>query len=255
VTVVTGGVVAATSDDWDGLWADYGESAEANPAQEYRRRLITTRLAPAPGARIVDIGSGQGDLAVVLAAMFPAVEIVGLELGASGIAQARLKLPSARFVQTNLLERQDPGDLEGWATHATCSEVLEHVEHPELLLANAALYLAPGSRLVVTVPAGPRTAFDRHIGHRRHFTPSSLRAVLDSAGFVTERVEAAGFPFFDLYRLVVLVRGRRLIEDVRTGNERSRLASSLLATFRALFRLNLSSTPFGWQLVAVAHRR
>jgi 2-polyprenyl-3-methyl-5-hydroxy-6-metoxy-1,4-benzoquinol methylase len=35
-----------------------------------------------------------------------------------------------------------------------CSEVLEHVDRPRELLANAAAYLAPGCRLVVTVPGG-----------------------------------------------------------------------------------------------------
>ena len=57
---------------------------------------------------------------------------------------------------------------------------------------------------VVTVPGGPMSAFDRHIGHRRHFSPDDLRAVLLAAGFQVERTTGVGFPFFNLYRLVAI---------------------------------------------------
>ena len=250
-------IARASGDDWDGLWADYGDSSQVNPAQEYRRRLLLRRLRVGGMSRVVDIGSGQGDLALMLRRTVPSVEIVGLELGASGIEQARAKVPNARFVQTDLLRRQTPGELAGWGTHATCSEVLEHVDRPEWLLHNAAVYLARGARLVVTVPGGPRTAFDRHIGHRRHFTAASLRTVLERAGFAVERVEAAGFPFFNLYRLVVWARGRRLIDDVRGGaaSAGASAANAVQTLFRPLFHFNLPNTPFGWQLVAVARKR
>ena len=95
-----------------------------------------------------------------------------------------------------------------------CSEVLEHVAEPVRLLRNAKSLLAPGCRVIVTVPGGPRSAFDRHIGHHRHFTAADLRGVLTDAGFAVERVHRAGFPFFNLYKLAVIARGRRLIADV-----------------------------------------
>ena len=60
---------------------------------------------------------------------------------------------------------------------------------------------------MVTVPGGPRTAFDRHIGHRRHYTTDALRAVLDAAGLEVELVQGAGLPFFNLYKLLVMMRG------------------------------------------------
>ena len=39
---------------------------------------------------------------------------------------------------------------------------------------------------VVTVPGGPRSALDLHIGHRRHFTPDDISQVLTDAGFKVE---------------------------------------------------------------------
>ena len=82
-----------------------------------------------------------------------------------------------RTVRVRDLLRDPAPDAEwaGWATHAVCSEVLEHVDEPVVLLRNARSWLAPGCRLVVTVPGGPMSAFDRHIGHRRHFSPGGSR--------------------------------------------------------------------------------
>ena len=85
--------------------------------------------------------------------------------------------------------------------------MLEHVESRGALIRNAAPYMAPGCSLVVTVPGGPMSAFDRHIGHRRHFSPSDLRDLLRGAGFEIEMGGGRAFPFFNIYRLVVILRG------------------------------------------------
>jgi hypothetical protein len=126
--------------------------------------------------------------------------------------------------------------------------VLEHLDNPQLLLVNAQAWMAPGCKLIVTVPGGPMSEFDRHIGHRQHYAPQELRCLLERAGFRVERASGAGYPFFDLYRRVVIARGSRLIEDV---SRRPSLAARVaMRVFDALFRLNLRSR--GWQTFAIA---
>jgi hypothetical protein len=134
--------------------------------------------------------------------------------------------------------------------------VLEHVPEPRRLLQNATPYMAPGCRLVVTVPGGPMSAFDRHIGHRQHFTPAALRGLLQEAGFEVESAGGAGFPFFNLYRLVVIARGQRVVDDATSAraDSESRLARAAMAAFRVLFRVNLPIRRLGWQTIAVARR-
>lgn len=251
-TVIAQGESPASVDDWDTIWSQYGDSASENPAQAMRRRLVLRHLRARKGDRIVDLGSGQGDFARDLMTAIPGAELLGLELGASGIEQARRKAPGARFEQADLLQPQSPApDLVGWGTHCTCTEVLEHLEDPSLFLRNASVYLRPGARVVITVPAGPRSAFDKFIGHRRHFTRRSITQVIEGGGLRVEHVAAAGFPFFNLYRLVVVARGKKLIDDVKQGND-SAAAGLAYRIFDALFRLNLDRVPLGWQLVATA---
>jgi 2-polyprenyl-3-methyl-5-hydroxy-6-metoxy-1,4-benzoquinol methylase len=242
----------AGRDDWDQHWVDYAGAAAINPAQQYRQDLIVRLLEREKPQRVLDIGSGTGDLAAAVRAALPRAEVLGLELSRAGVELARRKVPGAKFVQRDLMAAEPPPDeYRSWATNAVCSEVLEHVENPKALLANARSYLAPGCRLIVTVPGGPMSAFDRHIGHRRHFTAKSMRALLEQAGFVVERSTRAGFPFFNLYRLIVLLRGERLVDDVARGAG-PRRARLVMRIFGVLFRLNLTRSPWGWQVLAAA---
>jgi trans-aconitate methyltransferase len=248
-------VASTQQDDWDRHWTDYASAAERNPAQQYRRRLVLSQLgARGARARILDIGSGQGDMIAHLRAMYPGAELCGIDCSREGVELAAQKAPSAAFVVRDLVQPGGPPEeMRGWATHAVCSEVLEHVDEPVSLLANARGYLRAGCRLVVTVPGGPMSAFDRHIGHRRHFTLATLRQTLEQAGFQVETVTGAGFPFFNLYRLVVILRGEGLITDVAGGHQdQSAVARLLMSLFRGLFALNLPGGAWGWQLVAVA---
>lgn len=228
---------------------------EDNPAEIMRADIVRRCLRLKPGVRVVDIGSGQGDLAAMLDKQLLGTRLVGLELSAEGVAIATAKVPSARFIQCDLLADQAiPGGLAGFGQYAVCSEVLEHVDDPVRLLRNARAYLAPGCRLVLTVPGGPMSAFDRHIGHRRHHTTASLRAIIEDAGLEAVSVFRAGFPFFNLYRMTVILRGASLITDVdeATHSSASRLAALAMRVFRTLFRFNLLRSPWGWQVVAVA---
>lgn len=250
-------------DDWDDHWDRYGEAALSNPANRYRWNLIRSELdRPGSPGRIVDVGSGQGELTMRLAAEYPDAQVCGLEYSALGVKRSQEAARSAGldvdFIQVDLLEPGGaPGLPNGWATAAVCSEVLEHVDRPETLLRNALDYMAPECRVVVTVPAGPRTAFDRHIGHRRHFTPRLLEQVLVDSGLQVETIRRAGFPFFNLYKTMVLLRGPKLISDVEHSDKQgwaARISSLAERLFGVLFRWNLRSSPFGWQLVAVARK-
>jgi SAM-dependent methyltransferase len=241
-------------DDWEAHWTEYADSASLNPAQDYRRRIIRDLLAAEPGARILDVGSGQGDQAAELLDQSPSASVLGIELSAAGIAIASKKVPQASFIQHDLTQPlEPPPEYRAWATHAVCSEVLEHLEQPELLLPNIKPLMAPGCRLVITVPGGPRSAFDRHIGHRRHYTPDALRDLLVRSGYEVELASGAGFPFFNLYRLTVVARGQKLVDDV-AGDPAAvgGAAKVAMQTFGVLFKANLPQTRFGWQIVAVA---
>jgi SAM-dependent methyltransferase len=245
-----------STDDWNRHWRAFAESAALNPAQAYRRLLIFRALDLASASkpvRLLEIGSGQGDLSRELKERYPNIELVGLDLSDAGVEIARAKVPSAAFFQQDLTRPMAlPERYRGWATHAVCSEVLEHLDDPRAALENARSCLAPRGRLVVTVPAGPMSAFDHHIGHRRHFGPEQLRRVLEGAGLEVVSLHGAGFPFFNLYRLTVVARGRKLITDLDSERPLPTSARAAMRVFSKLFGLNVHEGLRGWQLVATA---
>jgi SAM-dependent methyltransferase len=246
----------ASPDDWNHHWGSYQANVEHNPAQAYRRQLIFQALdlerAQDP-VRLLEIGSGQGDFSRELKQHHPRCELVGLDLSDTGVETARKKVPDGKFFQQDLLEPlKIPAEYRGWATHAVCSEVLEHLDDPLTALRNARACLAPGGKLVITVPGGPMSAFDKHIGHRGHFTPERLEALLLEAGFKIATLHGAGFPFFNLYRLAVVARGKKLIGEVADERGLSGSARAAMRLFGWLFQYNAHATQRGWQLVATA---
>lgn len=247
--------VSVEDDDWDRLWDQHAGAAEENPAQLYRRRVALKLLEGAGSPqRVLDIGSGLGDFLAMAVERWPQAELLGLEPSEVGVRRSLAKVPHARFITGDIMaDAEVPADLENWATHAVCSEVLEHVDDDVGLLAAARRLMTPGCRLVITVPGGQMSAFDRHIGHRRHYTPASLASVLSRAGYQVEDTAGAGFPFFNLYRRVVIARGERLVDDVSSGDgSPGPLARAAMFGFRPLFRLNATRSPWGTQIIGIA---
>jgi len=246
----------AAHDDWDRHWEGIADCTSRNPAPAMRRRLARQLLRIRDrDARIFDIGCGQGDMLAELRRHLPHAELGGTDYSQYGIDVAKGKVPDARIVQRDLTAAGEPGpEWAGWGTHAVCSEVLEHVDDPVALLVNARAYLAPGCRLVVTVPGGPMSRLDNHIGHRRHYTPASLRDELLAAGFEVELVSGAGFPFFNLFRALVVLRGNRIVSDADGGGtgSPSLLARVAMGVFTPLLALPVPNNRLGWQVVAVA---
>jgi cyclopropane fatty-acyl-phospholipid synthase-like methyltransferase len=246
-------------DDWDEHWDRYANLAGQNPAQQLRFRLVLDALKASGGPipRLLDVGSGQGDLLAQAMAANIAMTFAGFELSESGVKVSQRKVPNARFVRADLFAPPaEAADFINWASAAVCSEVIEHVDDPVGFLQRLRTYLADGALLVLTVPGGTKSKFDESIGHRRHYTRASVREVLEQAGFTVEAVWAAGFPFFNLYRIIVILYGDRLIRDVGlTGSgATSPLARFAMVVFDVLFRFTIRNCPWGWQLVALARK-
>ena len=169
-------IARASGDDWDGHVAAYGDSSQVNPAQEYRRRLLLRRLRVGGMSRVVDIGSGTGD-SCVDAACGPLPW--SRSSGSSG--RLRHRAGPGQSAQRALCadrppERQTPGELSVWGTHATCSEVLEHVDRQNgsSITRPCISHAVPGSW---SPPGRAKDSLRSPIGHRRHFTAASLRTV------------------------------------------------------------------------------
>lgn len=238
-------------DDWDLHWKQNENSASLNPAQVYRHRLVAKLVEANNPKSVVDLGCGQGDFLQFLDKRNPSIELRGIELSSTGTKITKSKVNRANVIQADVLSNNFDPTAMSKSNIGTCIEVLEHLDDAPKFLQRAAQLIASGGILIVTVPSGPRTAFDIHIGHRQHFDRKSLKNLLEDSGFVDVTVQRYGWPFFNLYRTLVLLRGKKLIEDVENDSVTDSALNRILAKFFSVaFKGNIKSRFVGWQLVA-----
>ena len=135
----------------------------------------------AASGKVVDVGCGAQPYRALLP---PTVRYVGLDIAAAGERFGYARPDTIYF---------DGGRWPveaGGADMVLCTEVLEHVIEPRVLLAEAHAALRPGGQLLMTVPFAARWHFVPYDYWR--FTPSSLKHLLEEAGFADIVVRARG---------------------------------------------------------------
>ncbi|WP_313231769.1 methyltransferase domain-containing protein [Sphingobium yanoikuyae] len=133
-------------------------------------------------------------------------------------------------------------------------DVLEHVEQDREALAALRDRLAPGGRILLTVPAAPWLWSEHDVlhHHKRRYTAASLHAVARDAGLqVHEKghFNALLFPVAVLARAVQRLTGRGAATEAAPPTSLNTLLRHVFATERHL--LGRVSLPFGLSLYAI----
>lgn len=164
-------------------------------------------MGVAPGARLLEIGAGQGAIGARLARHH---RYLGLE---PDPISARVARPRIEASGGQLLEIYADALSPSNRFHVVCAfEVLEHIEDDVSALRSWVAHLEYGGILLLSVPAFQArfAAADRLAGHYRRYEPDGLRSRLESAGLVNAELWVTGFPFG-----LLLERGRNLVATVR----------------------------------------
>ncbi len=106
---------------------------------------------------IADIGCGNGNLLVSITKTFTPSKIYGFDFAESALTQAKEKLPNGSFnehdIYNPLPQKYD----------MLCTEVLEHLLHPEVALKNLINGMTEKGNLFITVPNGRIDTYKGHI--------------------------------------------------------------------------------------------
>jgi SAM-dependent methyltransferase len=127
-----------TTGDWN---ASLYDSSHAF-VWEFGRALLSL-LAPQPGERILDIGSGTGHLTAEIAAS--GAQVLGIDRSPAMTAQARANFPDLHFDTLDVSALPFDQEFDGVFSNA----VLHWVQPPEPAVAAMARALKPGGRIVV----------------------------------------------------------------------------------------------------------
>lgn len=170
----------------------YGDYRAAEPlyVKTFARRLsFALRHGPRRG-RALDVGCAAGFCMQALRDL--GFEAHGVEVSET-IARHAIEVLDFQTVHIGTLE--DAPYTPNTFDLITMWDVVEHVADPRSLLALARELLAPGGLLVLETQnidsafarlLGRRWHHYKHAEHIYHFTPSSLRRLLDAAGFAVK---------------------------------------------------------------------
>ena len=235
----------------DAHHAERDEALSSSWWYRTRNRMILDVLdGTARPAAVWDVGAGTGAVArAIVAAGIPTVAVEPSPTGARFAAAHGLTAVVGTLHDLALPARSLPA--------IGLFDVLEHVADRPALLSEIHRVLAPGGRLVVTVPAGPWlwSDFDESEGHTLRYSRRMLEAELRDAGL---RVGAVACAFALLTVPIWLARAlpHRLGRRARTDHERAVRASGgpLGGLLGAVERRLVGRVPFGSSLIAVARK-
>ena len=153
--------------------------------------LLARSSAGSPG-RILDAGSGDSWFASQLAARLPGAEICCWDRSYTPELISSLGATAPKGVTLCAARPRERFD------HVVLLDVLEHVEDDRAFLDELVREnLAPGGRLLVSVPAWPSLfgEHDRRLGHHRRYRQRDCHALLRGAGL---RIRRSGGLFYTL---------------------------------------------------------
>ncbi|HVT71788.1 MAG TPA: class I SAM-dependent methyltransferase [Lacunisphaera sp.] len=237
---------------------EYHKMAGVEDAMWYYRALhrhVLGRLAAgAPAAlRVLDAGCGTGGLLRRMLGEHPGWRATGLDFSPVACELARART-AAEIVTGSVLAL--PFADAAFDAIASC-DVLCQVDAPEQALREFHRCLAPGGRLVLTMPAYAwmYSYHDREVGNLRRYARGEVLGLLRAAGFR----EASG-TYWNTLPFPLAVLRRKLLPPPKSASDVFVFSPPVEAAFRALMAVEHAwlerggRLPFGNSVLTVARK-
>jgi SAM-dependent methyltransferase len=234
---------------YQGFWEETPDFVRYNPGAQHRRRMILDLLRSEGFGSLLDVGCGSGELIALIAQERRGATLAGADLSPLQVERNRERLPGVEFFALDAQSSALPRTFDA----VVCSEVIEHLDDSAAAIANLARMVAPGGRLLVTCPAGPIYATERHFGHVRHPTARELCAWATAAGLEIETLWNWGWPTYAALKWATNLSAEWALKNFASGP----YTPSAKAVSRGLYWLNYlnqRNSPRGCQLFAVFRR-
>ena len=210
---------------------------------------IYEHIANSLGRRVLEVGSGTGNITQFLCA--EGREVMATDVVPSycnGLKRLFGGNPNVRIGKFDLTAKAPEDFVAEPFDSVVCLNVIEHIEDDLFALLQMRDSLVPGGNLALLVPAHRFLygAFDRAVGHFRRYEKGELGSKLEKTGFAVREMK-----FFSLAAaLPWLINGRLLKRDYLPVGQVN-LANSLVP----LFKLErLIGPPCGLSLIAIAQK-
>ena len=207
---------------------------------------------------LLDAGCGSGGMLAALRERFPTAELSGIDAFEHGVQLTAERALGVRLLTASVNELPFPADsfdfvlsLDVW-THADVDDALAAQETHRVL--------RPGGRLILNLAAFEflKGAHDHAVDVVRRYTRPEVRAVLEGAGFIIERLTYWNLSLMPPITLARWLSRRRIARDEARSDFRP-LPAFVNTALKGIAALELSasrhlSLPFGTSVLAVARK-
>ena len=194
---------------------DQLQSSEATGSETLQLHLeryafATDNLIP---GQVLDIACGVGYGTAMLATSKMIAHAIGVDISVAAVrfASQRYGNEKISFQCSDALTFSSDNCFE----NIVSLETIEHVDHPRIFFAHLASMLAPGGRLVASVPVTPSVDANPH--HKSNFSVKSFREMGDAASLLFLKSLDQVQP----YNAIAIARR----QEARSANLRRNLAS------------------------------
>jgi SAM-dependent methyltransferase len=169
-------------------------------------RVLDGYMAQGSGRLVLDVGCGAGN-------MMHHLRRYGRVVGVDNFAKPLIVCLQRGYDPQLAPAEALPYEDESFSL-VTLLDVVEHCDDDARVLSECFRVCAPGGFLAITAPALQWLWTDNDIinGHKRRYTTGQMRRVLETAGFVPQRMSYAFFLVFPLAAGLLVLRrfsGRR----------------------------------------------
>jgi SAM-dependent methyltransferase len=209
------------------------------------------RIAPYLGSRICEVGSGIGNMSVLLRQVQPDLLVLtDTDPYYRNVLQNTLgRFPEVVVDELTLPDQSAGARFQPYALDTVVAlNVVEHIEDDVGALGCIADMLSPGGRAVILVPAFQALygSFDRELGHKRRYTRVTLCNAMRQAGFHVSRAF-----YFNLLGTLGWWLNARVRRVPRIPLNQLRLFETLVPVLRLEDHTRL---PFGQSVIAIGER-
>ena len=244
---------------YEDYWNKLQDSAKYHPANRYRYHLMTELLAKVlkPGMTVLDMGCGDARLVTHLRELWPECQFFACDISERVVEANQRREPKVSFFQADVSASDFCTKAKEMGASSVdvvvSSEVIEHVENDDALIANALALLNEDGHFILTTQSGPRYRVDFELLHHlRHYKKNELAQRLQGAGFLLRHSYACGFPVLTLQKIVANFAFDSVMKAAANTSEPKLWVRWIMATM--FFAMKWSPRWGGPQLVMHATR-
>jgi glycosyltransferase involved in cell wall biosynthesis/phospholipid N-methyltransferase len=154
-------------------------------------RWMADTISPFPGARVLEIGAGMGNVTRQLCRRRK--RYVATDPNPEYVERLRMAFRHRPLIEVARLDVEDEADIASFGSSfdtVICLHILEHLVDDAQALRHIRTLLEPKGRLILLVPNDPSSfgTLDLALGHQRRYARSPLTKLLEDTGYSVETI-------------------------------------------------------------------